>query len=115
MSFAFLSKVCFETLLILASFGVSHISRVPATPVRPVLEAHLLFSCSRYCNVAGAAFEPRISYRLRSLGTRKNRVQAEVFLKDRVLHIESCFLVRLHDCTLLINHCYRGLRLSLQS
>ena len=96
MSFAFLSTVFFVTLLILASFEVSHILPVPATPVRPVLEVYLLFSCSRYCNVAVAAFEPRIGCRLSSLGTRKNRVQAEVFLKDQVLHIERYFLVWLH-------------------
>lgn len=80
MSSAFLSKVSSVTLLIVASCGVSHILPVQATSVRPY------YSCSRYRNVAVAALEPGCT--LNSLGMREKRVQAEVFLKDQVLHIE---------------------------
>lgn len=40
-------------------------------------------------------------------------VQAAVFFKrPSELHIERCFLVRLHDSTWFINHCYRAVAVS---
>lgn len=56
-----------------------------------------------------AASEPKSSCRLSSLGTRKTRVQAQVFLKVQVLHTESCFDEAFAWLHLLINHHHKAI------